>query len=67
MNDDDHLFMSDEEEWLWRWLPEGLSDEAAYQLFTLLEALTCAIERKYLAQLLRYRCQIDPLSGQPFD
>ncbi len=66
MTDDDNRFPGDDD-LLWRWLPEGLSDEAVYQLFKLLETLTCVFEQKYLAQLLRYRRQIDPPSGLPFD
>ena len=35
--------------------PPNLSDEAAYEIFEFLEALTLAFEERYLGQILRHQ------------
>ena len=40
--------------------PPNLSDEAAYEIFEFLEALTLAFEERYLGQILRYQRAIHP-------
>jgi hypothetical protein len=48
-----------------------LSDEAAYEIFEFLEALTLAFEEHYFAQIRRHRRAINPkrseLSDQPWE
>ena len=41
-------------------LPPNLSDEAAYEIFEFLEALTLAFEERYFAQIRRHRQAIYP-------
>ncbi len=40
--------------------PPELSDEAAYEIFAFLEALTLAFEERYLGQILRHQRAIGP-------
>ena len=40
--------------------PPNLSDEAAYEIFEFLEALTLAFEERYLGQILRHQRTIHP-------
>ena len=48
-----------------------LSDEAAYEIFAFLEALTLAFDEHYFAQISRHRRAIHPkrseLSDQPWE
>jgi len=45
--------------------PPNLSDEAAYEIFEFLEALTLAFEERYLGQILRYERAIHPKRSEP--
>lgn len=51
--------------------PPNLSDEAAYEIFEFLEALTLAFEERYLGQIIRHRRAIHPkrneLSDRPWE
>ena len=51
--------------------PPNLSDEAAYEIFEFLEALTLAFEERYLGQILRHQRAIRPkrsaLSDRPWE
>ena len=40
--------------------PPTLSDEAAYEIFEFLEALSLAFEQRYFAQIIRHRRAINP-------
>ncbi len=40
--------------------PPNLSDEAAYEIFEFLEALTLAFEERYLGQIRRHQRAIHP-------
>ena len=40
--------------------PQDLSDEAAYEIFEFLEALSFAFEEHYFAQIRRHRQMINP-------
>ncbi len=44
--------------------PPNLSDEAAYEIFEFLEALTLAFEERYLGQILRHRRVIYPTRSE---
>ncbi len=51
--------------------PPHLSDEAAYEIFEFLDALTLAFEQRYLGQILRHQRAIYPrrseLSNRPWE
>jgi len=40
--------------------PPDLSDEAAYEIFEFLEALSLAFEERYFGQIIRHRRAISP-------
>ncbi len=51
--------------------PPELSDEAAYEIFEFLDALTLAFEQRYLGQILRHQRALYPrrseLSNRPWE
>ena len=40
--------------------PPDISDEAAFEIFAFLEALTLAFEERYFAQIRRHRRAVNP-------
>lgn len=49
------------------WLPNNLSDEAAYELYLLLERLTEVVETQYFAQIRRHIASIQPPVPENWD
>ncbi len=47
--------------------PPGLSDEAAYEIFEFLEALSLAFDERYFAQIQRHYRAINPRRGDLSD
>ncbi len=47
--------------------PPGLSDEAAYEIFEFLEALSLAFEERYFGQIRRHRRAINPKRSELID
>ena len=47
--------------------PPGLSDEAAYEIFEFLEALSLAFEEHYFGQIRRHRRAINPKRSELVD
>ncbi len=47
--------------------PPGLSDEAAYEIFEFLEALSLAFEEHYFGQIRRHRRAINPKRSELLD
>jgi len=47
--------------------PPSLSDEAAYEIFEFLEALSLAFEERYFGQIRRHRRAINPKRSELVD
>ncbi len=47
--------------------PPGLSDEAAYEIFEFLEALSLAFEERYFGQIRRHRQALNPKRNELVD
>ena len=56
-----------EKDLLLGWLPNRLSDEAAYELYQILEQLNEAIDQKYAVQIRRHIASLQPPLPEDWD